>query len=279
MKCFQLKKWTFGSLITSAYHHGFHPNLVRVTPTVCTSYPVKMVKIWWGQKIHHFSLKSTLSVCQSLWVHKQQHSWIPTKLGTKHPWCVLIHSCEYELILRPKNFHFFFVLSVCFQLKSVTFGSLITSAYHHGFQPNLVRVTPTMSSSYPVNMSKIWGIKKYHLLWCFHRQSLRSVPLGSLITIMNDHEFQPNLTWSIPTVPSFIPVNMSEIWGFKNFTFVLSYFFTHKNLLSTIFTPCAQIISKFITRMDCPTLWDIDYTHNGRLNEPIFMLPAHQPSK
>ena len=127
VKCFQLKKWTFGSLITSAYHHGFHPNLVRVTPTVCTSYPVKMVKIWWGQKIHHFSLKSTLSVCQSLWVHKQQHSWIPTKLGTKHPWCVLIHSCEYELILRPKNFHFFFVLSVIFQLK-VNF--LVTYNYY-----------------------------------------------------------------------------------------------------------------------------------------------------
>ena len=119
------------------------------------------------KKFHHFSLKSTLSVCQSLWVHKQQHSWIPTKLGTKHPWCVLIHSCEYELILRPKNFHFFFVLSVCFQLKSVTLGSLITSAYHHGFHPNSNRVTPTMCSSYPVKMSKICGIKKYHLLCVF----------------------------------------------------------------------------------------------------------------
>ena len=165
-----------------------------------------------------------------------------------------------------------------FSTEKCNFGSLITSAYHHGFQPNLVRVTPTMSSSYPVNMSKIWGIKKYDFFFVLSDFPLKS-NFGSLITIMNDHEFQPNLTWSIPTVPSFIPVNMSEIWGFKNFTFVLSYFFTHKNLLSTIFTPCAQIISKFITRMDCPTLWDIDYTHNGRLNEPIFMLPAHQPSK
>ena len=121
--------------------------------------------------------------------------------------------------------------------------------------------------------------KKYHLLWCFHRQSLRSVPLGSLITIMNVHGFHPNLTWSIPTVPSFIPVNMSKIWGFKNFTFVLSIFFHTQNLLSTIFIPCAQIISKTITRMDYPTLWDIDYTRIDSLNEPIFMLSAHHPSK
>ena len=149
----------------------------------------------------------------------------------------------------------------------------------HGFHPNSNRVTLTMSSSYPVNMSKIWGIKKYHLLWCFHWQSLRSVTFWSLITSVNHHGFQPNLIRSIPTVPSFIPVNMSEIWGFKNFTFVLSIFFTHKNLLSTIFTPCAQIISEIITRMGYPTLWDIDYTHIGSLNEPILMLPAHRPIK
>ena len=113
----------------------------------------------------------------------------------------------------------------------------------------------------------------------FTEKSLRSVTLGSLITIMNVHGFHPNLKWSILTVPSFIPVNMSKIWGFKNFTFVLSYFFTQKFFLSTIFTPCAQNISKFITRMDCPTLWDIDYIYPSSLNEPIFMLPAHRPSK
>lgn len=56
-------------------------------------------------------------------------------------------------------------------------------------------------------------------------------------------------------------------------------FFSVKNLLSTIFIPCAQIISEIITRMDYPTLWDIDYTHTGSLNEPIFMLPVHCPSK
>ena len=114
----------------------------------------------------------------------------------------------------------------------------------------------------------------------FTEKSLRSVTLGSLITIMNVHGFHPNLTWSIPTVPSFIPVNMSKIWGFKNFTFVLNIFFTQKKiLLSTIFTQCAQIISKTITRMDYPTLWDIDYTRIDSLNEPIFMLSAHHPSK
>ena len=57
-------------------------------------------------------------------------------------------------------------------------------------------------------------------------------------------------------------------------------FFSHKKiLLSTIFTQCAQIISKTITRMDYPTLWDIDYTRIDSLNEPIFMLSAHHPSK
>ena len=149
----------------------------------------------------------------------------------------------------------------------------------HGFQLNLVRVTPTMSSSYPVNMSKIWENKNITYFGVFTDKSLRSVTSGSLITIMNDHRFQPNLAWSTPTVPSFVPVNMSEIWGFKNFTFVLSIFFTHKNLLSTIFTPCAQIISKFITRMDYLTLWGIDSTHTDSLNEPILMLLAHRPSK
>ena len=136
--------------------------------------------------------------------------------------------------------------------------SLITIMNVHGFQLNLVRVTPTMSSSYPVNMSKIWENKNITYFGVFTDKSLRSVTFGSLITIMNDHRFQPNLAWSTPTVPSFVPVNMSEIWGFKNFTFVLSYFFTQKFFLSTIFTPCAQNISKFITRMDCSTLWDID---------------------
>ena len=168
----------------------------------------------------------------------------------------------------------------CFQLK-VNFLLHITSMNVHGFHPNSNRVTSTMCSSYPVKMSKIWGFKKYHLLSvCFSaKKLLRSVTLGSLITIMNVHGFQPNLAWSIPTVPSFIPVNMSKIWGFKNFTFVLSNFFCVKILLSTIFTQCAQIISKTITRMDCPTLWDIDYIHNGSLNEPIFMFLVHRPSK
>ena len=44
---------------------------------------------------------------------------------------------------------------------------------------------------------------------CFHRQSLRSVTFGSLITIMNVHGFQQNLVRSILGVCSFIPVNMS----------------------------------------------------------------------
>ena len=136
------------------------------------SYPVKIVKIWGGQKIHHFFHLKPHTLCQyPLWVHKQQHPWIPSKLGTKHSWYVFIHSCEYELILRPpKNITPSLLLSVIFQLKSVTFGSPITSMSVHGFQPNSNRVTPTMSSSYPVKMSKIWEIKKYHLLWCFHWQ-------------------------------------------------------------------------------------------------------------
>ena len=54
--------------------------------------------------------------------------------------------------------------------------------------------------------------------------------------------------------------------------------FSVKNLLSTIFTPCAQNISKIITRMNYHTLWDIDYTHIGSLNEPIFMFLVHRPS-
>ena len=156
-----------------------------------------------------------------------------------------------------------------FSTEKCNFGSLITSAYHHGFQPNLVRVTPTMSSSYPVNMSKIWGIKKYHLLWCFHRQSLRSVPLGSLITIMNVHGFHPNLTWSIPTVPSFIPVNMSKIWGFKNFTFVLNIFFTQKNFTKYHFyTMCTNYLKNYhknglshLMRHWLHSHWQSEWTH------------------
>ena len=171
VKCFQLKV-NFLLHITSMNVHGFHPNSNRVTSTMCSSYPVKMSKIWGFKKYH--------------------------------------------------------LLSVCFSAKKCIFGSFITSMNVHGFHPNSNRVTPTMSSSYPVKMSKIWGNKKYHLLWCFHWQSLRSVTLGSLITTMSVHGFQPNLAWSIPTVPSFIPVNMSKIWGFKNFTFVLSNFFCVK---------------------------------------------------
>ena len=117
--CFQLKSELFGHLITSAYHHGFHPNLVRVTPSMHSSYPVKMVKIWGGSKksIIFFSPKSTHSLSILLWVHKQQHSWIPSKLGTKHPWCVFIHPYEYELNLRSEKISPTLLLSVVFQLK------------------------------------------------------------------------------------------------------------------------------------------------------------------
>ena len=131
-----------------------------------------------------------------------------------------------------------------------------------------------MSSSYPVKMVKIWENKKYHLLCCFHWQSLRSVTLGSLITIMNVHGFHPNLTWSILTVPSFIPVNMSKIWGFKNFTFVLNIFFTQKNFTKYHFyTLCTKYLKNYhknglshLMRHWLHTPWLSEWT------------PAHVPS-
>ena len=76
---------------------------------------------------------------------------------------------------------------------------------------------------------QIWtkseGTKNITYFGVFTGNHSWSVTFGSLISSMSVHGFQPNLTWSIPTVPSFIPVNMSKIWGFKNFTFVLSKFF------------------------------------------------------
>ena len=125
------------------------------------------------------------------------------------PLCALATLWKWAKSVESKNIIYF----VCFHrqsLRSVTFGSLITIMNVHGFQPNSNRVTPTMCSSYPVKMIKIWGIKKYHLLSVFTEKSLRSVTFGSLITSMNVHGFQPNLAWSIPTVPSFIPVNMGQ---------------------------------------------------------------------
>ena len=139
------------------------------------------------------------------------------------PLCVHSALWKWSKSEKTKNIIYFGVFTEK-SLRSVTLGSLITIMNVHGFHPNLAWCIPTVPSFIPVNMSKIWGIKKYHLLWCFHRQSLRSVTLGSLISSMNVHGFHPNLKWSILTVPSFIPVNMSKIWGIKNFTFVLNIF-------------------------------------------------------
>ena len=167
-----------------------------------------------------------------------------------------------------------------FSSKKWTFGSPTTSMNVHGFQPNSNRVTLTMSSSYPVNMSKIWEVKKYHLLCCFHWQSLRGVTFG---VIYNYHE--------CPWISTKFDVKQSHctlihpceyeqnLRNSKISPLYLEKKFSHEKLLSTIFTQCAQNISKIITRMDYPTLWDIDYTHTDSLNEPIFMLPAHRPSK
>ena len=58
VKCFQLKV-NFLLHITSMNVHGFHPNSNRVTSTMCSSYPVKMSKIWGFKKYH------LLSVCFS----------------------------------------------------------------------------------------------------------------------------------------------------------------------------------------------------------------------
>ena len=115
---FSAKKCNFESLITIMNVHGFHPNSNRVTPTMCSSYPVKMSKIC-GIKKYHLLCVFSQTVTQkcNIWVTYNYYecSWIPTKLGTEHPRCVFIHSCEYELILRPpKKYHPTLVLSVIF---------------------------------------------------------------------------------------------------------------------------------------------------------------------
>ena len=158
----------------------------------------------------------------------------------------------------------------------------------HGFQLNLVRVTPTMSSSYPVNMSKIWENKNITYFGVFTDKSLRSVTFGSLITIMNDHRFQPNLAWSTPTVPSFVPVNMSEIWGFKNFTFVLSNFFlTHKKITKyhfyTLCTKYLKIHHKnglfHLMRHWLDTKWQSEWTHTHVISASLKQVISQKPCK
>lgn len=74
-----------------------------------------------------FHLKATHSLSILLWVHKQQHSWIRTKLGTKHPKCVFIHPCEYELILRPQKISPL-LCTLLFSAKKCNFG--VTYNYH-----------------------------------------------------------------------------------------------------------------------------------------------------
>ena len=106
---------------------------------------------------------------------------------------------------------------VWFFIEKVNFRSLITSMSVHRFHPNSNRVTLTMSPSYPVNMSKIWGNKKCHLLWCFHWQVTQRCNFESLITTMSVHGFQPNSNRVTPTVYSSYPVKMNKIWGIKKY--------------------------------------------------------------
>ena len=185
----------------------------------------------------------------------------------------------------PKKYHpLLCYLVYCFSAEKCNFGSFITSAYHHGFHQNLVRVTPTMSSSYPVNMSKIWGIKKYDFFFVLSDFPLKS-NFGSLITIMNVHGFHPNLTWSIPTVPSFIPVNMSKIWGFKNFTFVLNIFFTQKNFTKYHFyTMCTNYLKNYhknglshLMRHWLHTHWQSEWTHIHALSASPKQVISQKP--
>ena len=144
-----------------------------------------------------------------------------------------------------KKYHTYFVVFTDNHSWSVTFGSFISSMSVHGFQPNSNRVTPAMSPSYPVNMSKIWGFKIFTYFGVF-TDNHSEVYFESLITSMSVHGFQPNLTWSIPTVPSFIPVNISKIWGFKNFTFVLNiFFFTRKITKYNFYTMCTNYLRNY----------------------------------
>ena len=157
-----------------------------------------------------------------------------------------------------------------FQLKKKwTFGSLITSAYHHGFHPNLIRVTPTMCTFSPVKMVKIWENKKYHLLWCFHRQSLRSVTLGSLITIMNVHGFHPNSNWVTPTMSSSYPVKMVKIWGIKKYHLLWCFHWkvTQKCNFGVTYNyyECSWISTKFDTKHShCTLIRPCEYEWNLR---------------
>ena len=119
----------------------------------------------------------------------------------------------------------------------------------------------------------------------FTEKSLRSVTLGSLITIMNVHGFHPNLTWSIPTVPSFIPVNMSKIWGFKNFTFVLNIFFTQKNFTKYHFyTMCTNYLKNYhknglshLMRHWFHTKWQSEWTHIHALSASPKQVISQKP--
>ena len=163
-----------------------------------------------------------------------------------------------------KKYHPSLLLSVLFSTKKCNFWSLITSMNIHGFQPNSNRVTPTMSSNYPVNMSKIWWVKKYHLLWCFHWQVTQRCTFWSFITIMNGHGFQPNSNRVTPTMSPSYPVNMSKIWCIKKYHLLWCFHWqvTQKcNLWVTYkFHECPWISTKFdVKQSHCTLIHPCEY--------------------
>ena len=86
--------------------HGFHPNSNRVTPTMSSSYPVKMSKIWGIKKnVIYFGVFTDSHSEVQLWVtyNSNDWPWISTKFGMKHSHCTLIHPCEYEQNLRNQK--------------------------------------------------------------------------------------------------------------------------------------------------------------------------------
>ena len=165
---FQLKKkkkWTFGSLITSAYHHGFHPNLIRVTPTMCTFSPVKMVKIWENKKYHLlwcFHWKVTQKCNFGVTYNYYECPWIPSKFGMMHSHCTLIHPCEYELNLRNQKISSTLVFSQTVTQKC-NFG-VTYNYYECPWIPSKFEVKHSHCTFiYPCEYEQNLRIQKFHL--------------------------------------------------------------------------------------------------------------------
>ena len=122
--------------------------------------------------------------------------WIWMKFGEVHGECVQIQSCKNELNLRSEKKKIVIPPTQCvFSAKKVNFWV----TYNFSLSP---WIPSKLGSSHShcvyiqpcENGQNLRNQKNIIYFGVFTEKSLRSVTLGSLITIMNDHEFQPNLT-------------------------------------------------------------------------------------